>query len=157
MFWKCPECGLACNISNAPSKVFCPCGHIGGMVETEPIIAVTPRAIPMNPVDTRMLWRELHLYTQEQEWNPSQAKAWYMAWRKRIPSFGCKCKEHWGNIENKLPPDYSSEEAFFTWSVEAHNAVNKKLNKPIYSVEMAQEDRAKHNVQLQQQESDAKQ
>ena len=106
--------------------------------------------------DTQVLWLELHSYAQAGEWDASKAKAWYMAWRKRIPSFGCKCKEHWGDIENKLPPDYSSEEAFFLWSVEAHNAVNKKLNKPIYSVEMAQEDRV-NNVQLQQQQPVAKQ
>jgi len=77
------------------------------------------------------LWRELHSYSVT-PWDADVALAWYKAWEKRIPSFGCSCKQHWAKIARKLPPDFSSAEAFSQWAIDAHNQVNKMLGKPIF-------------------------
>lgn len=79
----------------------------------------------------RELWRELHAYNPA-EWSADKAQTWFKAWLRRVPSFGCACREHFRRILKKLPPDFSSRDAFYAWSVAAHNEVNKSLGKPIW-------------------------
>jgi hypothetical protein len=40
------------------------------------------------------------------------------------------CKSSWRTILRNLPPVYSPRDAAFSWSVAAHNLVNKKLSPP---------------------------
>jgi FAD-linked sulfhydryl oxidase len=48
----------------------------------------------------------------------------------------CKeCKEHFMEIINKYPPDLSNSCAFQTWLFNAHNMVNKRLGKPIFTTD----------------------
>jgi hypothetical protein len=75
----------------------------------------------------RACWAELH-GCQE----PTQQ--WYAEWLKTVPSFGCSCRKNWDELTTKYPPDFSSREAFFKWSVDRHNDVNRKLGKPQVSV-----------------------
>lgn len=78
----------------------------------------------------RNLWRELH--TQA---NPTPD--WFDRWLRRVPQFGCSCREHFRAVVRKYPPDFSSRGAFFAWSVDAHNVVNQRLGKPSISLEDA--------------------
>lgn len=50
----------------------------------------------------------------------------------RIPCGSCQ--KHWRQVMTESPPDLSSAEAFFVWSVDAHNAVNRHLGKPLFSL-----------------------
>lgn len=80
----------------------------------------------------RFLWKLLHTYQYESEEN---TKIWFESWKSKI-SCG-NCKAHLEELLKILPVDYSSKEGFFKWTVEIHNMVNKKLEKPIISVEEA--------------------
>jgi hypothetical protein len=53
--------------------------------------------------------------------------AWFAEWETTIPTGRCNCKEDYRKILEKLPPDFSTPEAFFQWGVELHNLVNAKL------------------------------
>lgn len=80
----------------------------------------------------RFLWQLLHTYQYQSE---EEAKIWFESWKGKI-SCG-SCKAHLEELLKALPTDYSSKEGFFKWTVEIHNMVNKKLEKPIVSVEEA--------------------
>lgn len=73
----------------------------------------------------RELWAELHAVEQP-------TIQWYNAWRLKIPHYGCDCALSWWEITERMPPDFSSVEAFHRWAIDAHNEVNKKLGKPIF-------------------------
>ena len=69
---------------------------------------------------SRELWEELHLK------KGADAK-WLAGWVKRIPKFGCACREGFERILRKIPPRFDD---WHKWTWEAHNAVNAKLGKP---------------------------
>jgi hypothetical protein len=69
---------------------------------------------------SRELWEELH---QKKD---ADAK-WLAAWVRRIPKFGCACREGFERILREIPPRFDD---WFAWTVEVHNAVNFKLGKP---------------------------
>lgn len=50
---------------------------------------------------------------------------------------GCSCKKDASTILAQMPPVYDSPESWFEWTIEFHNAVNTKLNKPTVSMERA--------------------
>lgn len=79
----------------------------------------------------RGLWSELHGYDQA-HWNQSDAKKWFAKWLRRVPSFGCKCRSHFLSLVQEFPPDFSSREGFYTWSVAVHNKVNERIGKPLW-------------------------
>ena len=71
----------------------------------------------------RALWDEAHAKD-----NPTPE--WFSDWVSRVPNFDCACRD-WLNayiLEN--PPRFDD---FYAWSVECHNAVNAKLDRPIWS------------------------
>lgn len=84
----------------------------------------------------RELWLELHGYNPER-WDSQEAENWFARWLKRVPSFGCKCKQHFQQLIEKYPPDFSSHEAFHRWTIDRHNDVNKTLGKPLMPLEEA--------------------
>jgi hypothetical protein len=47
------------------------------------------------------------------------------------------CTRHWLKLLEEMPPDFSSNDALFDWTVRAHNAVNRRLAKPEMSVDEA--------------------
>lgn len=56
-----------------------------------------------------------------------------------IPRFspGCSCKDDWLQIVKKNLPRFGKDLEYFEWTVFVHNEVNKKLGKPVISVETA--------------------
>lgn len=50
----------------------------------------------------------------------------------------CSCKKDWAEFIERVPPDlWTTADAYFAWTVTAHNEVNVKLRKPIVTVEEA--------------------
>jgi hypothetical protein len=78
----------------------------------------------------RVSWDILHRYG-------GCDPAFFEAWTYTIPKYGCSCSRDFKSILEELPPDFSSDDAFFIRGVEWHNAVNRKLGKPEITIEEA--------------------
>lgn len=78
----------------------------------------------------RALWAELHTCVR-----PSSE--WMASFTARVPCG--ECRGHWQELLTTMPPDYSSPAAFWRWSVDAHNAVNRRIGKPEITRESAYE------------------
>jgi Erv1 / Alr family len=77
--------------------------------------------LPQAPEDFGpILWKHLHKHAKQNSYN----KAWLDRFTEIIPCGSCKNSFK----EFKHPV---SEQNFFSWTVDAHNKVNKKLGKPI--------------------------
>lgn len=74
-------------------------------------------------------WQKLHAY---EGCDPQ----WLDIWQYLIPG-RCDCREGYQKILEEYPPDFSTSEAFFAWSVALHNAVNAKLGKPVITLQEA--------------------
>ena len=63
-----------------------------------------------------------------------QYKSFYMSLSQVIPCYSCA--QHFQDILNTFPIDnyLGSAESLFIWTVTTHNAVNKRLNKPEFTV-----------------------
>jgi len=83
------------------------------------------------------LWEQLHRNALGYRGNDDSV--FLTKWASRIPRYtkGCRCKEFWTKWRRANPPDFSSPEAYFAWTVKAHNAVNQKLDRPVWTVEQA--------------------
>ena len=98
--------------------------------------AVAPRVAPKaNPASE--LWKELHLRALKNK--GENETAFLTQFSNKIPRYttGCKCREFWVNYVRTNPPKYGPNGEFFEWTTNGHNAVNKKLSKPTYTVEQA--------------------
>ena len=84
-------------------------------------------------IDTRNLWLELHdIYKQ-----PNILES-FRTWEKKLPAFnGCVCHNHYLLFKLRNAIDFNNKENFFNWTVNLHNDVNKRLGKPIMSLEDA--------------------
>lgn len=80
----------------------------------------------------RLLWKELHSYSQAGEWSPGVAKEFYIQWKSRIPSYGCDCQKEFARLEAARMPVFDTEKGFVDWGIDIHNDVNKKLGKEIF-------------------------
>jgi len=79
------------------------------------------------------LWSELHCWALTTD--RKDIRRWLARFETRI---GCgECRRHWQTLVNQQPPDDSSNETLFAWSVRLHNSVNQQLNKPEMPVEAA--------------------
>lgn len=92
-------------------------------VNLQPQTAVSPDAFYMLP--TTRHWLELHNYVYT---TPQEAERFYNDWYTRIPNLDCGCMADWIDLTKKLPPDFSSDQAFFEWGWARHNDVNEKLH-----------------------------
>lgn len=86
------------------------------------------------------LWKELHLRALNHKGGDDSA--YLLAFAKRIPRFttGCACREHWRTIYSQNRPGFvvtANKNEYFEWTVKMHNEINKKINKPQYTVEQA--------------------
>jgi hypothetical protein len=73
------------------------------------------------------LWAELHAWAQGYAGDRAAAAAWLAAFAGRI---GCtECAQHWQELVAAFPPDYTSEDALYLWTVARHNDVNRRLGK----------------------------
>lgn len=101
------------------------------------------------------LWEELHVRPFLCA-SGSNDSAFLARWSERIPSQvrclllrlasgnllitqGCKCRDFWRSWVLGYAPSYHSREAYFAWTVAAHNAVNAKLGKPTWKAVRARE------------------
>lgn len=83
------------------------------------------------------LWKELHQRALNH--TSGSDSVWLSGWKNRIPKIGtgCPCKEHMAVWSSQNRLDFSSSETYFAWTVAAHNSVNAKLGKKIFTVEEA--------------------
>lgn len=98
------------------------------------------RQLPyIEPTETpQQHWALLHRYAfAVPNWTQHQAAEWYQAWTYRIPNLGCDCRQHWRELVTSNPPDFSTSNAFFRWTVARHNDVNARLGKPIMPLDHA--------------------
>jgi len=91
--------------------------------------------VPVNfPQSPPARWRELHRRAKL----PVVNAVAELAWLRRLADgmeAGCSCRSHWLGHLNAHPPDFAD---YWRWSVDAHNAVNARLGKPILSNEQAE-------------------
>jgi len=87
------------------------------------------------------MWLELHQYAFAKWTTPEDAKQWYADWHKRVRRYsGCAaCYKAWERLVEQHPPDFSSPDAFFLWTVDRHNDVNVRLKKPAWHLDDARE------------------
>lgn len=126
----CPSCG---NVRDAVESFICDCGWKRTLA--------TPSATPSKPLSHeergRRAWKLLHEYRPE-VWSATEAEVWFRkTWMRQIPRYGCNCQSEFKKILERIPPDFSSQEAFFVWAVAVHNAVNEKLGRKTWTVEEA--------------------
>lgn len=136
--WTCTKCNAKYNVpESAVSPVRCPCGHVdhepqfSGTPVTKPVAEVVVSDYGMSPEAwlelVHSLWEELHAFAFSDNWD--QGFEWFITWFRRIPSFGCGCQEHFREVLKKHPPVFTNRRAFYLWSVDAHNEVNRRLGK----------------------------
>jgi hypothetical protein len=89
--------------------------------------------IPWKPrskeVIGRQAWKLLHQQTEYKE-------KWFSEWQHYIPS-GCSCQKDAATILDQCPPRFDTPDDWFAWTIEFHNLVNTKLNKPTVSLDRA--------------------
>ena len=64
----------------------------------------------------------------QQEW----AIRWLLATAHMLPCV--ECKNHFLDLLEQFPPDVTDSCSFQTWMFEAHNMVNQRLGKPVFSL-----------------------
>jgi hypoxanthine phosphoribosyltransferase len=77
-------------------------------------------------------WPPLHQYAIDHanDWNEAEARAFYWEWCNAIPDYNCNCSINWALYTAANPPDFTSADAFFAWTVAAHNYVSTTHVKP---------------------------
>lgn len=93
---------------------------------------VLPEADPSDRF--HRLWAELHARPWRMG-SPEHEADWLAAFSRRVPCG--TCQQHWVEILTATPPDFSSTDAYFAWTVAVHNAVNRRLGKPEIDVARA--------------------
>lgn len=115
----------------------CPLGHWGPFYGAD-VVSPPPEAFAglqsiMREAGPR-LWRELHTAAERM---PLDALPAFLAvFLRRIPCGDCRAWFDHYCRENPAP--FGSKEAFFRWTVEAHNAVNRKLNREQWEFKRAE-------------------
>ena len=85
------------------------------------VVYIEPKEDPL-VVRGRELWQELHArpMTQHQ----------FELWCNRVPAFGCSCRKDLLAYIDEHPVDWDN---FYEWGVSLHDAVNRKLGKPVWN------------------------
>ena len=76
------------------------------------------------------LWAELHARPATYSGDTAAELAWLDAFAARVPCGDCR--RHWRELVEKMPPDLTSAAAYERWTIDAHNAVNVELGKPVW-------------------------
>ncbi len=80
------------------------------------------------------LWGLLH--GRYRLWTGAEAeRAWLAYFRMMVPCG--QCRADWDKLVKDHPPDLSSPENYWLWTVKLHNLVSQRLGKPQLSVEDA--------------------
>lgn len=84
-------------------------------------------------MDGPALWAVLHRRPYVGFKDPASEQRWID--NEFTPSITCViCLEHWLLLLKEFPPDFSSPDAYFEWTVKVHNKVNERLGKAQYSL-----------------------
>lgn len=75
----------------------------------------------------REAWRLLHS-------EPHGTPEWFADWAANHIPRGCGCGASSRSLVDVCPPRYETAEDWFAWTVDFHNLVNRKLNKPELSL-----------------------
>ena len=81
------------------------------------------------------LWAPFHEYAWFYPANPTpeqkiKAEEIYKSWFPDL-IFCPACKQHYLDMVMRTPPDVTSKDSLFLWTINRHNEVNARLNKPI--------------------------
>lgn len=84
----------------------------------------------------RILWKELH--TRAYNHNGSNDLVFIDMFSRKLKRYmtGCSCIDFWKKWKTDNPPIFTKDK-YFEWTVRLHNAVNKKLGKPIVQLSVA--------------------
>lgn len=89
---------------------------------------VTPRSADSWAVNGPRMWAELHARARQYAGDADAERDWLVKFTKRI---GCgHCQQDWEALQIATPPDLSCADAYYAWTIAAHNSVNRKLGKP---------------------------
>jgi hypothetical protein len=77
------------------------------------------------------MWAELHSRPAAYQGDQAAELAWLDTFAGRVPCG--ECRRHWREMVAKIPPDLSAAAAYWQWTVDAHNAVNVRLGKPMWT------------------------
>ena len=81
------------------------------------------------------LWVPFHEYAWFYSKTPTteEKERAQVIYEKLFPDliFCQACRDHYLQMIVRTPPDLSSRDALFRWSVDRHNEVNLRLNKPV--------------------------
>lgn len=80
------------------------------------------------------IWRQMH--TRSRKWRGGDDSAFLESIAKALPR-DCACGSNFARFRKSNPPDFTSAETYFAWTVHCHNEVNKLLGKRQYTVEEA--------------------
>ncbi len=147
----CRECPTPCparregTLPIADAAALCPVGRwscwgdcVKAALGADPkmILALGPRPVRLSQPPTALfdgstLWAELH--RRALAWPGGHDHVWLNRFSNRLPG-GCPCRAHWRQLLAVLPPRWGD---YFAWTVEAHNAVNRRLGKAEVTVEAA--------------------
>lgn len=98
-----------------------------------------PQPVPITSTtfDGPAVWARIHWRAVDSasRFDPDAEWSWLKAILFILPCG--ECKQHWNTFCASQPPDLSSAEAYFAWTVAVHNSVNAKLNKPIMEIDDA--------------------
>ena len=83
-------------------------------------------------------WKELHTRALMPTAMEGEER-WFASYLDGLPCE--KCRQHFAEFLGQSPPDFSSRESFFNWTVAAHNYVNVAMGRRSWSIEEA---RAEH-------------
>lgn len=131
----CESCGLLLRV---PERIlpplYCSCGTaitIPEGIELVTEVEVVREHLSEIVKQQRECWKVLHRFPFSTDWDCKSRCKWWADWQASIPNAGCACRAHWKTLVEEFKPDFSSREAFFAWTVEAHNRVNSMphLNK----------------------------
>ncbi len=120
----CEKCGKKYNTDVTP--LHCRCGMVTVVAVNEP-----PSPNPWNAIHQRLA------DAINQPWDAAAEQAWYTSkWLPTVPSYGCKCKEHWGALTAKHPIDWTTAESAFESVWHLHNEVSRlHSHRPTISLE----------------------
>ncbi|HVS73145.1 MAG TPA: ERV1/ALR-related protein [Phycisphaerae bacterium] len=77
----------------------------------------------------REMWKELHTRALAYKGEVAAEQAWLREFALRVKCG--TCRQHWNAMTAKTPPDLSSADAYFAWTVDRHNEVNALIDADI--------------------------
>jgi hypothetical protein len=131
-----------CKCGRKIGNAICLCSYEGDPItvysEQEIVVPEIPK-IKLSDAKTYLpfehtvyLWKLLHSYDYKTE---KETKKWFEEWLQKLPCG--ECRVHFNKILEDLPPNFSDSREFFNWGVEAHNKVNERLGKRLFTIEEA--------------------